>query len=192
MKKNIKKYEIDIFDEKQLENLENVFGNIKQALESEEFMNFLALKCMEELKLIIDTNLGNEEYTTDYRESNKYEVSKDQIRIFNDSMVDLSELSDETATYYSEGLSLAKIIEFGTGVPGTDSDDYEWKTEANTRVKANGQPVTDYNKGWWYIRNGQLHFTRGQQGHFIYQKLMTSVQDKIQEWFIEYLQDKLD
>lgn len=117
MKKNIKKYEVDIFDERQLDALTGVFDNIKEALESEEFMNFIALKCMKELKSIIDTNLGSEEYTTDYREQNHYEVTKDYIHIYNDSMVDLSEVSEETLMNYPDGLSLAKIVEFGVGRP---------------------------------------------------------------------------
>lgn len=112
-----KKYEVDIFDEKQLKSLENVFHNVRESLDSEEFMDFIALKCMKELNQIIDTNLRTEEYTTEYRDNNNYQTSKDEIRIYNDSMVDLSNLSPKTAANYPNGLSLAKIIEFGTGIP---------------------------------------------------------------------------
>ena len=73
---------------------------------------------------------------------------------------------------------------------GTNSEDYDWITEANTRTKANGQPKRDYDKGWWYVRNGQLHFTKGQTGHFIYQKLMVAVQENIEDWISEYLESK--
>jgi hypothetical protein len=111
------KYEIDIFDEDQLKKIENVFGNTEKLLQSEEFMVFIADKCMVELNKIIDTELRTEDYETDYRESNNYETSKEQIRIYNDSMVDLSELKPETLLNYPDGLSLAKIIEFGTGIP---------------------------------------------------------------------------
>ena len=112
-----KKYEINIFDIKQLEGLEKKFEGLEKILESEDFMVFLAEKCMKELNQIIDKELRTEEYETEYRENNNYETTKDQIRIFNDSMVDLSNLKEETKARYSDGLSLAKIIEFGTGIP---------------------------------------------------------------------------
>lgn len=111
------KYEVDIFDVKSLEKLENLFSNVLDTLQSEEFMNDFALKCMKELNEIIDEKLNTENYTTDYRDNNNYETKKDQIRIYNDSMVDLSELSKATRGYYENGLSLAKLVEFGTGVP---------------------------------------------------------------------------
>lgn len=184
MKNNIKKYEIDIFDKKQLSKLEKDFGNLAQSLQSEEFMDFIALKCMKELNSIIDANLRTEEYTTEYRDNNHYETTKDQIYIYNDSMVDLSNLKPETLANYPEGLSLAKLIEFGAGIEGTDSSDYNWKTEFN--------PDRDYSKGWTYEKDGQLYFTKGQQGHFIYQKLLTKVQENMDSWVAEYLTDKLN
>ena len=117
MKQSIKKYEIDIFDEKQLKELQKIFGNVANALDSEEFMDFIALKCMKELNSIIDANLSTEGYETEYRDNNHYETSKDQIYIYNDSMVDLSEVSEKTLINYLDGLSLAKIVEFGVGRP---------------------------------------------------------------------------
>lgn len=179
-----RKYEVDIFDLEQLKNFEMAFGNLKKALQSEQFMIFIADKCMKELNNIIDTNLRTENYTTDYRSNNNYETTKDQVRIFNDSMVDLSEVSEKTLQNYPEGLSLAKLIEFGTGIPGTDSDEFEWKTEFN--------PDRDYNKGWVYERDGQLHWTKGQEGHFIYQKLLNAVQENIESWVLEYMNLNLD
>ena len=117
MAKKGKKYEIDIFNPKQLEKLEKAFGDIEEMLQSLDLMNFIADKCMKELNSIIDTELRTEGYETEYRANNNYETTKEQIHIFNDSMVDLSELSEETRSYYENGLSLAKIIEFGTGIP---------------------------------------------------------------------------
>lgn len=183
MKQDIKKYEIDIFDKKQLKALEVFFGDLQNVLDSEEFMDFIALKCMKELNSIIDANLRTEEYTTEYRESNNYETSKTQIRIYNDSMVDLSNLKPETLARYPEGLSLAKLIEFGTGIEGSDSSEYGWKTEFN--------PDRDYSKGWVYERDGKLYWTKGQQGHFIYQKLKTKIEENIDSWTIEYLKNKI-
>lgn len=111
------KYEIDLFNLDQLKDFEEVCSNIQDILHSEEFMIFIAEKSMKELNTIIDKELRTEEYETEYRDNNNYETSIDQIRIYNDSMVDLSEVSEETLMNYPEGLSLAKIIEFGTGIP---------------------------------------------------------------------------
>lgn len=111
------KYEVNILNTEDLEKLGKLFSEIEESLESEELLKFVAEKAMAELQTIIDTELDTEDYETDYRSSNKYEISEDQIRIYNDSRVDLSELSEETRQYYADGLSLAKIIEFGTGIP---------------------------------------------------------------------------
>ena len=111
------KYEVNILNTEDLEKLGKLFSEIEESLESEELLKFIAEKAMAELQTIIDTELDTEDYETDYRSSNKYEILEDQIRIYNDSRVDLSELSEETRQYYADGLSLAKIIEFGTGIP---------------------------------------------------------------------------
>ena len=67
---------------------------------------------------------------------------------------------------------------------GTNNDEFEWETEVN--------PERDYNKGWVYERDGQLHWTKGQKGHFIYQKLRDTVESKLSDWVTEYLQSQLD
>ena len=115
-----KKYEIDIFDLKELKTLENQFSDLQRILQSEEFMNFLRDKCISELNDIINKKDSANEYAPqmqEYRDSNKSEVTKDTIKIYNDSMVDLSHVSEKTRLKYTSGLSLAKLIEFGTGIP---------------------------------------------------------------------------
>ena len=112
-----KKYEIDIFDVENIKMAQNELSKVKDILNSESFMVFLAEKCMVELNNIIDKNLRTEDYETDYRENNNYETTKEQVRIYNDSMVDLSNVSEKTLINYPDGLSLAKLIEFGTGIP---------------------------------------------------------------------------
>lgn len=111
------KYEINIFDLEQIQGIEKKLSKLDEALQSEDFMVFLADKCMVELNKIIDKELRTEGYETEYRDNNNYETKQGQVRIYNDSMVDLSNLSPETLLRYPEGLSLAKIIEFGTGIP---------------------------------------------------------------------------
>lgn len=114
-----KKYEVDIFDVERIERLAQSFENIEKALDSEELMKYLSQQCMKELNRIIDQSSITEEYSPkddQYRSSNKCDVSKEEVRIYNDSMVDISHVSPQTATKYANGLSLAKLIEFGTGI----------------------------------------------------------------------------
>ena len=66
---------------------------------------------------------------------------------------------------------------------GTNNDEYDWKTEANLN--------RDYSKPWVYEKDGQLHWSRGQEGHFIYQKLKDTVEQKIPKWVYEYATENL-
>lgn len=111
------KYEVDIFDLTQFKILEKDLNKISKQLETEEFMAFLSKKSMDELDKIIKNKLSTEDYTTDYRSSNHSEIKKEQVRIYNDSMVDLSHLSSKTQANYPDGLSLGLLAEFGTGIP---------------------------------------------------------------------------
>lgn len=45
----------------------------------------------------------------------------------------------------------------------------------------------DYNKGWYYVRDNELHFTHGQEGHFIYYQLVQNVKEKMAGWIEEYI-----
>lgn len=112
-----KKYEIDILDPKSLKGLENTFDDLLKIFKTEEFMQYFAGKCLEELDKIMAEKLRTEDFETEYRSSNKYKIETDKLEIYNDSTIDLSELSEETRLNYPNGLSLAKLIEFGTGIP---------------------------------------------------------------------------
>lgn len=51
-------------------------------------------------------------------------------------------------------------------------------------------PDRDYSKGWFYEKDGEIHFTRGQEGKFIYYELLQSVQKNFQKWLNEFLKKK--
>ena len=88
-----KKYEIDIFDVEDIKTFQNELSNLQDILQSKEFMNFLGEKCLEELNRIIDNTLSDNEYIpqmSESKDSNKIYVHKDYVRIYNDSMVDMS------------------------------------------------------------------------------------------------------
>lgn len=179
-----KEYEINIFDVDSLKMAEKILSNFTDNLKNEQFMIFLADKCMVELNNIIDKTLNTDEYTTEYRDNNKYQTSIDEIIISNDSMVDLSNVSAKTLENYPNGLSLSKLIEFGTGILGTPNDEFDWQTEVN--------PNRDYSKGWVYERDGKLYWTKGQQGHFIYNQLRESILQNIDGWVKQYIETKME
>ena len=113
-------YEINIFDVKSLDKFSTDLNKLEKALKSKAFLQFLADKCMVELNDIISKNLSESEYTpqmSEYKDNNKVEIGKDYVKIYNNSMVDLSHVSSKTLENYTSGLSLSKLIEFGTGIP---------------------------------------------------------------------------
>lgn len=65
---------------------------------------------------------------------------------------------------------------------GTDNAELEWETEVN--------PDRDYSKGWFYEKDGEIHFTMGQEGKFIYYELSQTVQQNFQKWLNEYVNKK--
>lgn len=62
---------------------------------------------------------------------------------------------------------------------GTTNEEFEWITEFNEN--------RDYSKPWVFEKDGQLHFSRGQQGHFIYQELKANIEKNIEDWVTEYI-----
>lgn len=67
---------------------------------------------------------------------------------------------------------------------GTTNEEFKWKTEFND--------LRDYSKPWVYEKDGELHFSRGQQGHFIYQQLIEVVKEHIGNWVFEYAMSNLE
>lgn len=119
-----KKYKINLFDLDSYDTMLNDFKRLKEAISSQEFMDFLAEKCILELSRISNERLGDiREDDVTYEEVNKYrsnhtvKVGKDFVRISNDTMAEIGHLSERTLDNYPNGISIAKIIEFGTGIP---------------------------------------------------------------------------
>lgn len=119
-----KLYKVNLFDLDTFDAMTEDFTNLKQALESPDFMEFLAGKCIMELNWISNQKLGGikEDDVTylevdKYRSNHKVQIEKDSVIISNDTMADLSHLSDKTMNNYPNGISIAKLIEFGMGIP---------------------------------------------------------------------------
>lgn len=119
-----KKYKINLFDLDSYDTMLSDFKKLKQALASQDFMDFLAEKCIMELSRISNEKLsGIREDDVTYSEVNKYrsnhqvKIGKDFVRISNDTMAEIGHLSEKTLNNYPNGISISKIIEFGTGIP---------------------------------------------------------------------------
>ena len=185
-----KEYEINIFNIESIKTAENLLSSISGALQSDELMKFLGNKCMMELNRICNEKLNDiknwdvfSEEVNKYKANHKLDVKQDELTISNDTMADLSHLSPSTLANYSEGFSIAKAIEFGTGILGTPDDESGWETKVNSS--------RDYNKNWSYERNGKLYWSNGFAGKFVYYELKTTVEKNIEDWINEYLESKI-
>lgn len=182
-------YKIDLFDPNTYDYLIDDLEKLSDALGSKDFMNFIADKCILELNRISNEKLdGIREDDVTYSEINKYrsnhkvDVGDDFVIISNDTMADLSHLTDKTKANYPEGLSIAKVIEFGTGVWGESNTEFDWTVQQN--------PDRNYDKGWYYERDGSLHWSKGMGGKFIYNELLETVRKNFGKWVNEYI-DKI-
>ena len=78
-------------------------------------------------------------------------------------------------------LKLLSLVQVFFGTSDTEAD---WETQFN--------PDRDYTKGWVYEKDGQLHWTFGKSGHFIYQQLLNTINENIENWVFEYALMNLD
>ena len=170
-----------------ISQVSKIANEINDALLKKEFKEFLLKKCQNELDDIIKSKLNDVEYeiAEKYPSGNKTEIGDDYIELYNDSMVDLSDLSEKTAMNYANGLSMAKLVEYGTGIVGQQSEAAKFAEDWEYDVNNHG------NKGWYYERDGMVYWSRGMEGKLIYNTLQTRVEDKIGSWVEEYLKNEI-
>ena len=119
-----KKYKINLFDLDSYDKTLKDFNKLKNAIASPKFMEFLAEKCIMELHRISNERLGvikeddvTYEEVDKYRSNHKVQIGEKSVKISNNTMADLSHLSDKTLNNYPDGISIAQLIEFGMGIP---------------------------------------------------------------------------
>ena len=119
-----KSYTINLFDLSGFKEFSKDLDKLVDALDSKEFMEFLAEKCIMELHRISNERLGGikeddvtYEEVDKYRSNHKVQIGEKSVKISNNTMADLSHLSDKTLNNYPNGISIAKLIEFGMGIP---------------------------------------------------------------------------
>lgn len=177
-------YKIKISGTKELEKKLN---KLSDSLSSKEFINYLGDKCERSLYKITNENLSTVEdlETSDYARNHKKEIEGNKIILSNDTMADLSELSPEKLVNYPNGFSIAKAVEYGTGIVGSSSSASSFADDWEYDVNGHGE------KGWFYIKNGDLHWSKGFEGRLIFYKTSLDIKENVSKWVMDYIKEKM-
>lgn len=184
-------YVYDASKDSDIKKLKKELLEISGLFNSKKFKNFIADKCLFELALFTQ-DMGSfsrgEEHSVflkkveEYKRNNKKEIGDDYIIIFNETTLEQSEMywvSEKTIQNYPNGISIAYIIEYGTGLLGTSQED--WQVNVN-----------NHNGSWSYKKDEKIYHTSGISGRFIYQKLLERVKLKFEKWTDEFLEKEVD
>ena len=173
---------------KSLQKMSKDISNIYEII-NPKLLKYIERKCNEELQIICQQNLHsleNDEESSTYMGGMHSEIKDDVIYVYNNSVIDVSSknVTDETKRRYPNGLSLAKVVEYGIGYTGSftnvETDDWEYD------VNGHGE------KGWYYQDDdGNYHWTNGFEGRLIFLKLKLKVQQNIKDWIYEYVKNEL-
>lgn len=166
--------------------LSNELKKLGDSLGSLEMMEFLGDKCERALYQTTHENLTsvNDLEVSEYSKNHKKQVSKNEIILSNDTKADLSDLSAETLANYPNGFSIAKAVEFGTGVIGSTSEASGYAAENGWEYDINQHE----NRGWFYKKNGNIYWTKGFEGRLIYYKTAKKISENGGKWIVEYLE----
>ena len=179
------KYVYDLTKPSDIDKLTKELYSLASVFKTKGFKEFIANKCLKELDDIQSYLLnGYDKENTDigrYQNNHKVEYGDNYIKIFNNTNLSQDEMwwvSEETREHYPDGISIAYIVEYGTGIKGTSQDD--WQTDVNGHGA----------KGWVYISPNVNHYvwTNGIEGKFIYQKLYDKIVKNFDSWYMEYIE----
>lgn len=183
-----KNYEIELSEES-IKGFTKELDKIEKKITNDSLNKFLMDKCRDTLEYIMhNENVEGTQRGSEYIEGNHEEKGKGYIRLYNDSVIDIEGadtfLSEEAKETYPSRLSLAALMEYGTGLRGAESskntgDEWEYMV----------RPNRDYREGWDWNNQSYSDFpshTEGQEGKYIYFQLHEQVVEHIDEWMIEY------
>lgn len=186
-----KTYEIELSEES-LKKFSSTLSKIENKISGEDFSKFLLKKCNALLDEILQREDINEEQRAgDYLAGNKNEIGKDFVQLYNDSVIDVASadtwFNDYGKQFYDSTLSLAELVEYGTGVIGalySRNIGDEWEYEMN--------PNRDYSEGWVWDNSSfptSESPTLGQAGKYIYFQLQEEAEKHLEEWVGEYIDE---
>lgn len=178
-------YTIELSEEG-IKNYIKTLEKIEKAFSSDDFHKYLLDKCRELLTLIIEKeNVSEIERAGEYLEGCQDEIGKGYIYLYNDSTIDIPSsdtfFSDYAKQFYPIELSLAELVEYGTGLVGAESSKNtgdEWEYMAN--------PKRDYREGWEWKNGTHAVHTMGQEGKYIYFQLKEEIEKNIDKWVNDY------
>lgn len=182
---------VDIYDKEHF-IIENELKKLTALFKSDKFKKYIGEKCLKVLDTLMQENLGNfnehsvfDAKVEEYKKNCKYEIENDYLIIYNDTILTQDEMtwvSDKTKKNYQEGISISKIIEYGTGLLGESTPEDNWETNVN-----------NYSSSWSYIGPDNLiHHTQGIEGRYIFNKMMEQVQENFELWVDEYIEKEMD
>ena len=174
---------------KDMKEFKKKIQKLKETLSSDDFIYYLCKKCYDMLNKVTSEKLNSDDdgmYFHSYRNNHQQLVMDKDIYLWNETMVDLSSLSEEIRANYPMGLSLAKIVEYGTGVVGASS-------EASKHAKDWQYDVNNHgNKGWYYVDSGgTLRWSKGIHGRLIFYETKRRIEESINQWVMEYINQKI-
>lgn len=175
------------------ESLYKELYDLPKIFKSRNYKKFIAEKCIKELNGIMEIKLNDQSSGLSedieikkYRDGNEYEIGGDYILISNDSTLSQGEMywvSEKTKERYPDGISIAYLIEYGTGIMGISNEDWQVNVPSPSKRK---------DGSWAYKRDGVLHKkVFGSSPKLIYTTLMQKVEENIQDWTIEYINKNL-
>ena len=174
-------YKVQITGTKELSN---TLKKLSDSFGSKEMMEFLGDKCERTLYKITYDNLTTVEdlEVSEYSKNHQKEIKNNTITLSNGTMADLSELSSETLKNYPNGFSIAKAVEYGTGIIGSTSEassiaPSDWEYDVN----GHGE------KGWFYKKDGNIYWTKGFEGRLIFYKTAKEIEKNARSWIFEYI-----
>jgi len=185
-----------------ISKLINEYNKVSKSLASMEFKEFLLKKCIKVRdQIMLDKDIAhienandsaNQEKVDAYIAGNHEEINGNTISLYNDanlSVENLTHFFNEVYrdTQYSDGFSLAELVEYGVGLVGANSSlgtGDEWEYESNSK--------RDYSEGWSYKGdNGLPEHTSGSEGKYIYYYLAKEIEENIDDWVEEFLEKKM-
>lgn len=177
-------YELTVED---LSEMQKQLERIEYCLLSHDFEKFLGRKLRYYLKKIQSqklTTINSKEdiKASNYMNSNHVKIEDGVIYVYNDAKIDISSsgMDEITKANYPAQLSLAKIVEYGigyTGLVNSEGIEEDWEYDVNDHGPS----------GWYYMDdNGEIHWTNGFAGRYIFLELRNYTIEHIEEWINEY------
>lgn len=172
-----------------IKELKNYISKVKSALKSQDFFDYIAKKSKEVLDEVTAQSLNSDDeqqYSHVYRLNHEVKVDFNEIVLSNQVIIPSGSLNPAIANNYPDGFDLSKAIEYGTGIIGAESGASTIATDRGWQYDVNGHGE----KGWFYKdENGEIWWTRGMTGKLIYYKSKQIIEEKINDWIVEYIQN---